>query len=96
MTSMLRDDVNVGTATRALALGRRTSLARRAPPNENVDAVVLRLQRVDRRVSWIGYDQPRSLGANETGGIAALPIWVSFMQKALKGVPEKPLQPPKA
>jgi penicillin-binding protein 1A len=45
-------------------------------------------------VAWIGFDQPRSLGNNETGGVAALPIWISFMQKALKGVPEKPLQLP--
>ena len=32
--------------------------------------------------------------ANETGGVAALPIWISFMQRALKGVPEKPITPP--
>ena len=34
------------------------------------------------------------IGLGATGGVAALPIWISFMQKALKGVPEKPLQPP--
>jgi penicillin-binding protein 1A len=39
-------------------------------------------------ISWIGFDQPRSLGGNETGGHAALPIWIGYMGKALKNVPE--------
>ncbi|MDH4234030.1 MAG: penicillin-binding protein, partial [Gallionella sp.] len=38
--------------------------------------------------SWIGYDQPRSLGDRETGGGAALPIWMSYMEKILKDVPQ--------
>ena len=37
---------------------------------------------------------PRGLGARETGGSSALPIWIGYMGKVLKGVPEKPLQPP--
>ena len=45
-------------------------------------------------VAWIGFDQPRSLGRDETGSVAALPIWISFMQRALKGVPEKPFEKP--
>ena len=36
----------------------------------------------------------RGLGANETGGVAALPIWIAYMQRALKGVPEQPLTAP--
>jgi penicillin-binding protein 1A len=38
-------------------------------------------------IAWIGYDQPRNLGARETGGGLALPIWISYMQKALKNIP---------
>jgi len=32
---------------------------------------------------WVGFDRPRSLGARETGGRAALPIWVDYMDAAL-------------
>ena len=38
-------------------------------------------------IAWIGYDQPKNLGNRETGGGLALPIWISYMQKALKDVP---------
>jgi penicillin-binding protein 1A len=45
-------------------------------------------------IAWIGYDQPRTLGNNETGGVAALPIWMSYMSKVLKNVPERMRDPP--
>jgi penicillin-binding protein 1A len=32
---------------------------------------------------WVGFDNLRTLGENETGSRAAAPIWVSFMKKAL-------------
>jgi penicillin-binding protein 1A len=38
-------------------------------------------------VTWIGYDTPRNLGSRETGGGLSLPVWISFMEQALKGVP---------
>ena len=41
-------------------------------------------------VAWIGYDQPRSLGKDETGGKAALPIWIRYMATALQGKPDLP------
>ena len=40
------------------------------------------------RIAWIGFDQPKKLGGQETGGVAALPIWINYMQRALKGVPD--------
>jgi penicillin-binding protein 1A len=40
-------------------------------------------------ITWMGYDQPRSMGRRETGAQSALPIWISFMETALKGVPQK-------
>jgi penicillin-binding protein 1A len=40
-------------------------------------------------IAWIGFDQPRSLGDRENGGGLSLPIWITYMQTALKGVPEK-------
>jgi penicillin-binding protein 1A len=38
-------------------------------------------------VVWIGYDQPRKLGDRETGGGLALPVWIEYMQQALKKIP---------
>ena len=43
---------------------------------------------------WVGFDQPSSLGRNEFGSTAALPIWIDYMAAALKGSPEAPLIPP--
>jgi penicillin-binding protein 1A len=45
-------------------------------------------------VTWIGYDTPRKLGDRETGGGLSLPVWISYMETALKGVPvSEPLAP---
>jgi penicillin-binding protein 1A len=45
-------------------------------------------------VGWIGHDEPRSLGDRESGGGLALPAWIDYMARALKGVPVAPLVPP--
>jgi penicillin-binding protein 1A len=45
-------------------------------------------------VVWIGYDNPRKLGDRETGGGLSLPVWIEWMQYALKGVPVEELEPP--
>ena len=45
-------------------------------------------------VAWIGYDTPRKLGDKETGGGLALPVWINYMQTALKGVPVAKATPP--
>ncbi|HEY1226832.1 MAG TPA: hypothetical protein VGF26_05875, partial [Ramlibacter sp.] len=39
-------------------------------------------------IVWMGYDNPRPLGDRETGGSMSLPVWINFMDTALKGVPE--------
>jgi penicillin-binding protein 1A len=42
----------------------------------------------------MGYDQPKTLGSREFGAQLALPIWVEYMQRALRGVPQsEPAQP---
>ena len=48
------------------------------------------------RSIWLryGFDTPASLGNNETGSQAALPIWMGYMGQVLKGVPETELAPP--
>ena len=89
MTSLLRDVIAFGTATRAQSLGRKDLAGKTGTTNENVDAWFCGYNAQQVGVAWIGFDQPKSLGANETGSVAALPIWISYMQRALKGVPER-------
>ena len=38
-------------------------------------------------ITWVGFDKPRRLGGSETGGSAALPIWIKYMATALRGLP---------
>jgi penicillin-binding protein 1A len=94
MTTMLKDVISYGTATRAQSLGRKDLAGKTGTTNENVDAWFCGFNASLVGVAWIGFDQPKSLGQNETGSVAALPIWIAFMQKALKGIEEQPLAPP--
>jgi penicillin-binding protein 1A len=88
MTTMLKDVIRYGTATRALQLARSDLAGKTGTTNENVDAWFCGYNGAEVGVAWIGYDQPKPLGANETGSAAALPIWISYMAKALKGTPQ--------
>jgi penicillin-binding protein 1A len=89
MTSLLRDVINFGTATRAKSLGRKDLAGKTGTTNDNVDAWFCGYNSHQVGVAWIGFDQPKSLGANETGSLAALPIWINYMQRALKGLPDR-------
>ncbi len=88
MYSMLRDVVQSGTATRARALGRKDVAGKTGTTNDTVDAWFAGYSPHEVGIAWMGYDQPRSLGRVETGGRAALPIWVEYMATALKGKPD--------
>ncbi|TMH62567.1 MAG: penicillin-binding protein 1A [Betaproteobacteria bacterium] len=94
MTTMMRDVVRAGTAARAMQLGRQDLAGKTGTTNDNVDAWFCGFNASMVAIAWIGFDQPKTLGTNETGAVAALPIWMNFMAKVLKGVPERPLQPP--
>jgi len=43
---------------------------------------------------WVGYDKGTNLGNKESGGTAALPIWIDFMSKALPMYPNDDFEPP--
>jgi len=88
MTSLLKDVVRVGTAQRALSLNRADLAGKTGTTNENVDAWFCGYNAAMVGVSWIGFDQPKTLGTDETGARAALPIWIAQMAKVLKGTPE--------
>ncbi len=94
MTTMLRDVVRAGTGARAMQLGRQDLAGKTGTTNENVDAWFCGFNASRVSIAWIGFDQPKTLGNNETGAVAALPTWMYFMAKVLKGVPEVPLQQP--
>ena len=95
MDSMLRDVTIYGTAGRASnTLKRRDLAGKTGTTNEHVDAWFCGYQQTVVACSWVGFDQPKNLGAGETGGTTALPAWIGYMAKALKDVPESFLPQP--
>lgn len=94
MTSMLQDVARIGTAARASELGRYDLAGKTGTTNNQVDAWFAGYNPGQVAIAWMGYDQPRSLGANETGGRAALPIWIDYMAVALKEMPDEPYPVP--
>ena len=91
--SMLKDVVKYGTAAKAMALKRTDLAGKTGTTNDSLDAWFAGYQPKLVGIAWIGYDQPKNLGNRETGGGLALPIWMGYMQKVLKGVPmeERPV-----
>jgi penicillin-binding protein 1A len=88
MTTLMRDVVRLGTAARAASLGRHDLAGKTGTTNDHVDAWFAGYMGRMVAVSWIGFDVPANLGPNETGGQAALPIWMAYASKVLKDVPE--------
>jgi len=88
MDSMLKDVARYGTAAKASQVLKRPDIAgKTGTTNDSIDAWFAGYQPHLVGIAWIGYDQPRNLGNKETGGGLALPIWIGFMQKALKNEP---------
>jgi penicillin-binding protein 1A len=94
MSTIMRDVVRAGTATRAMKLGRGDLAGKTGTTNEFVDAWFCGWGGDLVAIAWIGFDTPQTLGRNETGAQAALPIWINYMGPALKGVSEQALTPP--
>jgi penicillin-binding protein 1A len=92
--SMLQDVIQRGTGARAKALGRNDLAGKTGTTNDYVDAWFAGYNADIVAVSWVGHSQPRNLGRGETGGRAALPIWIDYMRTALKDLPEKPRSRP--
>ena len=95
MESLLNSVTRIGTAAKAQATLKRPDLyGKTGTTNDSLDAWFCGFQPSLSAVVWIGYDNPRKLGDRETGGGLALPVWIEFMQQALKGVPQAELVPP--
>ena len=94
MTDMMRDVIRSGTARRALALNRGDLAGKTGTTNDRRDAWFAGFNSALVAVSWVGFDQERSLGNLEEGGRTALPMWIYFMREALRGRPEQRLGMP--
>ena len=92
-TNILQSVVQEGTGWRAKALGRPVA-GKTGTTNNYMDAWFLGYTPDLIAGVWVGMDKDESIGKNETGARAASPIWVSFMEKTLKGMPAKSFQIP--
>ncbi len=88
MDSLLQSVALRGTAAPARrALNRPDLYGKTGTTNDSIDTWFAGFQPTVVGIVWIGYDTPRKLGDNETGGGLSLPIWVDYMRHALNGVP---------
>jgi penicillin-binding protein 1A len=88
MRSIMLDVVRRGTAVRAKALGRKDIAGKTGTTNDQIDAWFSGFNDQVVTTAWVGFDNQRSMGNRETGGRAALPMWIDFMKVALDGQPE--------
>jgi penicillin-binding protein 1A len=95
MTSLLQEVTRSGTAARAQATLKRPDIyGKTGTTNDAMDAWFAGYQQNLAAVVWIGYDTPRKLGDRETGGGLSLPVWISFMETALRNIPVSEPQVP--
>jgi penicillin-binding protein 1A len=88
MTSLLQEVTRSGTAARAQATLKRSDIyGKTGTTNDSMDAWFAGYQPNLAAVVWIGYDTPKKLGDRETGGGLSLPVWINFMETALRTIP---------
>lgn len=94
INSLLRGVVNHGTGRRALSLGRSDLAGKTGTTNDQRDAWFNGFNPSLVAIAWVGFDNSKPLGSGETGGKAALPIWIDFMREAMRDKPNIPLSQP--
>ena len=94
MHTILQDVVKKGTARKAKKLNRDDLAGKTGTTNDQKDAWFSGYVDAMVATAWVGFDQPTTLGKNEFGSTAALPIWIDFMEIALKDVPQTQRQQP--
>lgn len=94
MTHLLQGVVQHGTGQRAKVLGRPLA-GKTGTSSDYADAWFIGYTPSLLTGVWVGFDDKTSLGINETGARAALPIWISFMGQALQDMPVETFIPPK-
>jgi penicillin-binding protein 1A len=94
MTSMMRDVIQRGTGRKARVLGRTDLAGKTGTTNDQKDAWFSGFNHELVTTAWVGFDKLEPLGRGETGGRAALPMWINYMAVALKGVKAQKQEPP--
>ena len=89
--SLLQEVTRSGTAASARVKLSRTDIAgKTGTTNDAHDAWFAGYHPKVSAVVWMGFDKPRSLGSNETGGGLSLPVWINYMTRALADAPDMP------
>lgn len=95
MSTMLQEVMRTGTGSRAQAALKRPDIyGKTGTTNDSMDAWFAGYHPTLTAITWIGYDTPRKLGDRETGGGLSLPVWINYMEHALRDVPILELAPP--
>jgi penicillin-binding protein 1A len=88
MERLLAEVARAGTAAKVYQAFKRPDLyGKTGTTNDSIDTWFNGFHPTLVAIVWIGFDTPRSLGDRETGGGLSLPVWINFMETALKGVP---------
>jgi len=86
--------VKRGTGRKAMKLGRNDLAGKTGTTNDQRDAWFNGFNPQLVVTAWVGFDDQSPLGKKETGGRAALPMWISYMEKVLKNKPQRTLVQP--
>ena len=86
MIDLMQETVRSGTATKAQAL-KRPAAGKTGTTNDFTDAWFIGYTPSLAAGVWIGFDEKVTLGDKETGGVAALPMWIEMMQQVYKDKP---------
>jgi penicillin-binding protein 1A len=93
ITSMMEGVVQRGTGTGAKGLGRPVA-GKTGTSSDYKDAWFIGFTPELAVGVYVGFDKPRNMGRQATGGELAVPIFTEFMQHALKGTPPTPFNMP--
>ena len=86
VTSILKSVIERGTGHRARDLA-RPAAGKTGTTNDQMDAWFIGYTPELVAGAWVGFDEKKTLGKEETGGRAAVPIWLEFMQGATETTP---------
>jgi penicillin-binding protein 1A len=87
MGHLMTEVVASGTGQQAKAL-ERAAAGKTGTTSDYIDAWFMGFTPHVVTGVWVGFDNQRSIGPLETGARAALPIWLSYMQAAVKNYPD--------
>jgi len=93
ITSMMEGVVQRGTGSGASGLGRPVA-GKTGTSNDYKDAWFIGFTPELAVGVYVGFDRPRNMGRQATGGELAVPIFTAFMERALEGRPPTPFNMP--